>query len=192
MNRYVVKIGILLILFIIPTHKALSANYNSSPERVAELYLSSWQKSEIKVAISYIHPEALSAFRKMFIDVADEMIKNNKNPSGLYGVLGVKDFEEAKKLSSQEFCTNFLSTIFEMQPNLKKIQNESKYQILGSVKESDNLCHVVYRITANINGANITMVKIQSVMKTGNHWGALFDKNIQDMGAMVRNKLLSQ
>ena len=162
------------------TVKKESANeYALTPERIARTHFEMLRNKQwIEIAHLY-DPEELSDIREIvsiIFESPDEV--SAKYLDTIFGPGTTKVKVEA--MTDYIFFANFLR--FVMEQTDQWIQNQFKeIDILGSVKEGDNLVHVVSKMQIAIDDTTMESIKVVSFKKVGNEWHILLRGEIKGL-----------
>lgn len=162
------------------TVKKVSANeYALAPERIARTHFEMLRNKQwVEIAHLY-DPEELSDIREMvgiIFELPDEVSAKYLDTIFGPGTTKVK----VRAMTDYIFFANFLR--FVMEQTDQWIQNQfKKIDILGSVKEGDNLVHVVSRMQFAIDDTTMESIKVVSFKKVGNDWHILLRGEIKGL-----------
>lgn len=81
-----------------------------------------------------------------------------------------KTEREVNKLTSQQLTAQYFEKSFEILQSQGVSLKKNPPSVIGSVKESDNLVHVVYKESSFVNGRLSGATKVASLLKTPNGW----------------------
>lgn len=162
------------------TVKKVSANeYALTPERIARTHFEMLKNKQwIEIAHLY-DPEELSDIREMvsiILELPDEVAVKYLDTFFGPGTTKVK----VRAMTDHIFFANFLRSVMEQTDQW--IQHQFKeIEILGSVKEGDNLVHVVSRMQFGIGDTTMESIKAISFKKVGNEWRILLRGEIKGL-----------
>lgn len=163
--------AVLVLLF--PASAAMAQA--GTPEEVVERYLAHTQAGEWEELAMLMDPEALASFG----DLAVLLLSLDESGEVVSFILGEDwSVEDVRNATYAELFAKFMRFVFEY------INEETAFifdgaQVLGSVREGDNLAHVVFRTWAIMDGVRASEVDTISLRKGAEGWGVLLNSDVE-------------
>ncbi len=145
---------------------ALAQATEETPEAVAKAYIAASTASDWSKATSYLDPEALVSFKRMFGEI---MKLDKKNEAGKE-LFGLKNNAEFEQLSGEQVFTKIMEILLASVPQLKQMLSGAQNTIIGQVAEGSDIVHIVYRMNLKIENAPISKVEVMTLKKVGSSW----------------------
>lgn len=170
------------------TVKKVSANeYALTPETIVRTHFEMLKNKQwIEIAHLY-DPEELSDIREMvsiILELPDKVSAKYLDTFFGPGTTKVK----VQAMTDYIFFANFLRSVMEQTDQW--IQHQfKKIDILGSVKEGDNLVHIVSRMQFAIGDTTMESIKVISFKKVGNEWRILLRGEIKGLIQQIMTSL---
>jgi hypothetical protein len=139
------------------------------PEVVATNYFSALQAGDWEKCASLAHPLSLSKIRKSADKLVDSLIIMNAFGGNLRSYFGVGSKEEYAKLSDSMVFQHVTERISQ-QPGYSEILKATKYKVIGSLKERDDLVHVLYRSDVELFDSSGNRLEIATFKKDNEHF----------------------
>ena len=157
-----------------------------APESVAIAYFEALQNNHLNDLAGYLHLEALNRFRNMLMPVIGQGAKDKNEVKKVLSIFdGVKSIEELKALSPQGFFTSLFKGMSAINPEMRNIYANTKFQIIGHVNEGD-IVHVVYRGSTSMNGASMTQLDVVSLKRQGSDWRLLLTGEMENLVNLLK------
>lgn len=133
--------ALLVICFSVVTTSV--AQTDVTPEVVAQHYWTAMQSNDWAKSASLIHPQSLHELR-LSSDTFVDALLGFANESNLISYFGVSNKAEYQKLNDELVVERWFQTLSQ-QPGYKEVLKATTLKIVGSVRESENIAHVLYR-----------------------------------------------
>jgi hypothetical protein len=156
-----VLLGILCFCLIMPTFAQSNENV---PEAVALSYFAALQSEDWVKCASLVHPKSLNKIRKDADKFVDSLLVVDKYGGNLRSYFDVASKEEYEELSDSIVFQHVIQRISQ-QPGYSEILKATKYKVIGSLKETDNLVHVLYRSDVELFDSDGNRLKIAKFEK---------------------------
>lgn len=170
-----IKLAFILAACFCLTMPVAAQTNDNSPEAVVQNYWAAMQAGEWAKSASLVHPQSLSEIRKS----SDRLVTSlttfgEANLASHYGVTSRAEYDQLSDAVVFERLLTRMSGV----PGYQEILRATKYKLLGTVKESDNVAHVVYRSDVELLDAQGQRLKL-----------AKFEQRNQVIGFSVEVKL---
>lgn len=179
------------ILLLVMTYLLLSngtVHAESASETANEYYNLLKQKNYDRAA-TILDPSAINQFRQMLtfiMDLPEE--KQNEAYSTIFGPSVSK--ESIIKMSNLQFFTSFLRFIMS---NVESVGvTLDKTEILGEIKEGNDIAHVVTRSKFSTSEYSMEAMEVVSFKRNGKEWKALLSGEIKGFPNQLKRSLLAQ
>lgn len=149
-------ISLLIVTFSL-TMPVVAQTNGGTPEAVVQDYWAAMQAGEWAKCVDLIHSQSLQKIRKSSDTFVATLIGFGEG--NLISYFGVMSREEYAKLSDAVVLERLLNRMAQ-QPGYQEILQATKYKLLGSVKESDDLVHVIYRSDVELLDAQGNRLKV--------------------------------
>ncbi len=160
----------LALLALIPT----GISHAATPEEVTSAYFDKLKAGEYQAACEHFAPEAV----KGIAGIVDKLAGSGDEGETLKQFLGESATPESiAKMSPMDKCKRFMETVFKQIEGVRF----SKFEVIGTVAEGDDLRHVVARTTIEMGGSEIEAVDVSSLKKAGDSWGLLLSADLEAM-----------
>jgi len=130
-----------MVCLLAPANAQSSA---SSLEDFAKSYWTALQSGDTARIVSMIHPKALASFRKKADAYVNSLLVFDKFGGNLRVEFGVTTKEEFQKLSDSFVFEQFLKRTA-LEPGHLEIEKATKRELIGTIRERDDLAHLIYR-----------------------------------------------
>ena len=143
------------------TVTTLAQTNGGTPDAVVQTYWATMRAAEWAKCADLIHPQALRRIRKSsdrFVAALTVFGEGN-----LLNYFGVATRHEYMELSDAAVLERLLRRMAQ-QPGYQEIVQATKYELLGTVKESDDLVHVLYRsdvVLLDAQGRRLKVAKFE-------------------------------
>jgi len=142
MTRYAQLLFIPFVLFSLVVH-ANAQPQDDLPAAVVRDYFSALQSEDWERCASLVHPESLKKIRQSSDKLVNAIAPLDRYGGNLNSYFGVTTLEEYGKLSDRAVFKHAIRLV-SSQPGYHELLKATKYRIIGSLKETDTLVHVVY------------------------------------------------
>ncbi|TPW17947.1 MAG: hypothetical protein FD130_457 [Halothiobacillaceae bacterium] len=99
--------------------------------------------------------------------------------------------ESVSKLSDKEFFASFLGAAMAQAEAVGGI-NFGAMEVLGEVKEGNDIAHVVTRTKVSVGEVEVEAMEVVSFKKSGDSWKALMSGKMKGMANQLRAALTQQ
>ena len=183
---------LLCCLVLALTQIATRAAEEATPEAVAKRQIEAMKTLNWELVARYTHPKALEQMQSLFIPVVIAGSSAKDNPAAqemMKIVFAGKSADELSGMSPGAFFQIVMKGISGATPDFKSAMTGMEVQILGSVKEGDNLAHVVYRLSRHIGDAVATKIAITTVERDGETWKAQLNADLENVARAISARL---
>lgn len=115
-----------------------------------------------------MHPDALLTFRNTF-DAALKGPKSTQAQRELLPLFDVSTLTDYRKLTNKEAYQRLNNVIARSQPNLAQMMQSSRLDIVDTSLKGD-VAYVVYSLTVNIQGRDVSKDVVQKLKKHDGKW----------------------
>jgi len=177
---------LVIILFILASTQAVA----KSASETAREYFDALKQGNYRVAAGYFAPSGLPEFRSL-MSFDKEITQEQKR---LYfreffePDLNDQSFEE---LSDIDFLADFLHGVLTSE-SFSQMINYKNVEIIGEIKEQDDLTHVLTRQWISLGGHKMEMVEVTSFNKVGGEWKIRMTGRLKGVAVMIRQQFLQQ
>jgi hypothetical protein len=133
-----------------------------TPEVAAKNYWTAMQSGDWVKSARLIHPQSLRSVRVISDRFVEALISFN-GAGNLPSYFEVNSKDEYQKLSDEVVCARLLRAL-SREPGYMEILKATKFNVLGSVIESENLAHVIYRCDVELfdtSGRRLSTAKFE-------------------------------
>jgi len=172
MKRTILVVGLMASLFAL-TAQAQEAAEPTTPEAVVQAAFDAQNALDWETYTKYMHPDALEQYKAILWPIVEaKFADSNANISQVQMILGVGVGPDGKlpDYPAADFFSNSLLQIMEAIPQFKDQMGSGKTEVLGSVKEGEELVHVVARVTFSQMGRSVSQVKVATVKPSNGDW----------------------
>jgi hypothetical protein len=156
-----------LLLFSCANLAEAQRDRASPPDSVADSFQRALRTMAWRAAAQRLHPEGLARFRER-VDMLVEV-----NPSALLDdALGGLSAEEYRALSRQEVFVRSMEAMSEQMRGLLHALVVRDVEVIGTVLESQDIAHVVYRSQARLSGA-VPETRVMTLKRSPQGWRVL-------------------
>jgi len=150
LNFQKASLGITLCLYLAMT--AVAQNVEATPEMVVNNYWTALQSGDWAKSASLVHPQSLHTVRMSSDKFVDALIGlgGEFNLSSYFQVTNKDEYQKLADVVVYERLVRSLS----QQPGYKEMLKATRFKVLGTVSESENLAHVVFRWDVELLDAN--------------------------------------
>jgi hypothetical protein len=142
------------------------------PDDIATNYFAALQAGDWAKCASLAHPSSLSKIRKSADRFVDSLLIVDEFGSNLRSYFGVANKEEYRKLSDSIVFQRVIERISQ-QPGYSEILKATKYKVIGSLKERDDLVHVLYRSDVELFDSNGNRLEVAKFKKGNEPFGVV-------------------
>jgi hypothetical protein len=159
-----------------------------TPESVVARYVEATKRRDWKASAALMHPDALKQLKQMF-----RPIVASKSEMGLGKMFfSVQTLTEYDRLSGQQAFERLMTAVTRQNPDVSSALATSKATIIGHVLEGPDTAHVVYRMTAKVQGISVTKLAVMPLKRSGNSWAGLLTGDIEGMAAALARATATQ
>ena len=183
---------LLCCIAILFANGAARAAEEATPEAVAKRQIEAMRALNWELVAKYTHPKALEQMQSLFIPVVIAGASAKDSPAAqemMKIVFAGKSADELSSMPPAAFFQIVMKGISGATPDFKIAMTGMEIQILGSVKEGENLAHVVYRLSRPIGEAVATKIAITSIERDGETWKALLNSDLENVARAISTRL---
>lgn len=174
MKRTILAIGLLLMLMIAPLAAQEGAPAKpTTPQEVVRAAFDAQNEFDWERYTSYQHPDGLEQYKAILWPTVEAKFADpNASVSQVQLLLGVGVGPDGKlpDYAAADFFSNSLLQIMEAIPQFKQQIGSGETTVIGSVKENEELVHVVVRVTYSQMGQSVSQVKVATVKPFEGEW----------------------
>lgn len=175
-----VRIAIVITaLTFLPTPSAAE-----TPEDVANRYFEALQEHGLSAVGDFLHPDGLAKFKQMMMPVVSFVDEQGDAPM-LAAFFAGATIEEVEAMLPADFMSGFLSIITAQTEELGAIHFD-EIEVLGSLKEADDLVHVLTRVTVGVGELAMTDMEVVSVRPYEGSWRILLTGELEGLARTLR------
>lgn len=177
---------LMIILFILVSTQAFA----KSASETARDYYDSLKHENYAAAASYFDPVALPEFRSL---MSPEKGITEEQKQFFFQEFFEPDLtdESIKNLSDTDFLAAFLHGVLTSERFSQMIDYKNA-EILGEIKEQEDLAHVVTRQWISLGGQKMEMIEVTSFNKVGSEWKVRVTGKLKGVAVMIRQQFLRQ
>jgi hypothetical protein len=171
---------------------ASRAAEEATPEVVAKRQIEAMRSLNWELVARYTHPRALEQMQALFIPVVIAGAAAKENPAAqemMKIVFAGKSADELSALAPAAFFEIVMNGISGATPDFKSAMTGMEIQILGSVKEGEDLAHVVYRLRRTIGDIVATKIATTTVERDGEMWKAQLNTDLENVARAISARL---
>ena len=179
-----------LVLALTPI--AARAAEEATPEAIAKRQIEAMRALNWDVVAKYTHPKALEQMQSLFMPVAIAGSAAKDNPAAeemMRIVFSGKNANELAAMKPVAFFKVVMTGISGATPDFKTAMTGMEIQILGHVKENENLAHVIYRLSRPLPEGTATKIAVTSVERDGDTWKALLNADLENVARAISSRL---
>lgn len=159
---------------------------NTASETATE-YFSTLKKKDYNRAATFFDPAALGEFRQMMGFVQEIPEEGQKQFFTIF--FGPEANKESiAKLSDADFFASFLRATIAQAETLGGV-NFGKMEVLGELKEGNDISHVVTRNKVTVGEVDVEALEVISFKRIGNEWKALLSGKIKGLANQLKATL---
>jgi hypothetical protein len=148
-----------------------------TPEAVVQDYLAAMQAAQWAKCAGLTHTQSLERIRKSSDRFVATLVTFGEG--NLHSHFGVASREDYARLSDAVVLERLLSRMAQ-QPGYREILQATKYKLLGTVKESDDLVHVIYRSDVELFDAQGRRLKVAKFEQSNDVVGVKVEVKVPD------------
>ena len=182
----------LFLLALAFTPLAARAAEEATPEAIAKRQIEAMRALNWDVVAKYTHPKALEQMQSLFMPVAIAGSAAKDNPAAeemMRIVFAGKTANELATVTPSAFFKIVMSGISGATPDFKNAMTNMEVQVLGHVNETENLAHVVYRLSRPLAEGTATKIAVTSVERDGDTWKALLNADLENVARAISSRL---
>ena len=183
---------LILLFTLVFTPLAARAAEEVTPESIAKRQLEAMRTLNWDVVAKYTHPKALSQMQSLFMPVAIAGSAAKDNPAAeemMRIVFAGKTANELATVTPAAFFKIVMSGISGATPDFKNAMTNMEVQVIGHVNETENLAHVVYRLSRPLAEGTATKIAVTSVERDGDTWKALLNADLDNVARAISQRL---
>ena len=152
-----------------------------SADDVVREYNSYSIKADWQGMSSLLHPDSLREFRKLFATM------QQKDADMLKAILDIKTVEEFNSITDAQVFERLFKFVNKFVPEVQAAMSGMQVSVIGSVEESPEVRHFVYRAKFSLGSTSISSVDIYSLKRYQDTWRVLMkDDEIQAIAASLK------
>ena len=182
----------LCCLALVFATNAARAAEEATPEAIAKRQIEAMRSLNWELVAKYTHPKALVQMQSLFIPVVIAGAAAKDNPAAqemMKIVFAGKSADELSGMAPAAFFQIVMKGISGATPDFKYAMTGMEVQILGSVKDGENLAHVVYRLNRNIGDNVATKIAVTTVERDGETWKAQLNADLENVARAISARL---
>ena len=152
-----------------------------SPEALARQQLDAVNRGDWPAYAASVHPKALARMQEMMLPIVD-LAESKDARSGEQmraALFGGRTAADLKAMKPKEFFEVFMTSISAF-PGLADALKNARGDVLGHVKEGENIVHVVTRTSTSIPGVpTFTKMEVMSFERDGDQWKGLLSGDME-------------
>lgn len=171
-----------LPLMLLPHVVAAQAEPETSPDTVVRRYMEAVRAGDWHSAAALMHPEALAQFRRMIFPAFETDTPGRELRDQFFDGMRLP---EIRQLSEGAFFERFFRGMIARSPELLGIMQGAEVEVVGHVREGDDVAHVVYRMEATVSELSFTRLDVMSVKRLGTTWRLLLTGTMEGLAAAL-------
>jgi hypothetical protein len=144
----------------------------SDPETVARAWFDASRNQDWDRASSIVDLNALITFRNDMIPMLLSA-KKGKQRDDVFTMFQVKSLAELSQLDPRSFFARLMRFSMGQHPGMAEEMEQSSVLFVGSVAESQDVVHLVYRMRTQHKSLTSLSVQVISLQRTGGKWYVL-------------------
>lgn len=162
-----------------------AAAAQETPEAVALRYFESMRANDLAANAALMDPEALASLKRTFTP----LVELDTQGEVMRMLFGVGSRAEYDALAPAALYQRFLTTVMNLQPDMRAVMAGSTAQVIGRVDEGADTSHVVYRIGMEIEGARMSKIETISLRRTPAGWRTMLSADVENfVSALMRQQ----
>jgi len=156
-----------------------------TPESVAANYMTAMRAEDWARCATFMHPEALTQLRRIMTPIvaADQSGQVRRQ------LFNVQNSNEFAQLSDTVVFERLMRAVSTQQPaETRSALANMNTTIIGSISESSDVSHVLYRMQIPVAGATVTKLSVMTFKKHGATWRALLTEDVEGLGAILNRR----
>lgn len=164
-----------------------SLSFAKTASETATEYFSALRQKDYSRAATFFDPAALGEFRQM-MGFIQEIPEEGQQQfyTIFFGPEATK--ESIAKMSGADFFASFLRATIAQAETLGGV-NFEKMEVLGEVKEGNDISHVVTRNKVTVGEVEVEALEVISFKRIGNEWKALLSGKIKGLANQLKATL---
>lgn len=160
----------------------------TTPEAFAARYAEIAKAGDWDTYARLMHPEALSALKKIFAEV----VWTARGAEVVQKLFGLKTAQEFDALEPAEVFSRLFARLEKSMPQFKAAAQNMDVTVVGSVPEGPDVAHVVYRTNAKVEHLGITRTSVLSLKRHDGEWRALLSGTLEGLARQLANARIQQ
>jgi len=152
----------------------------SGPEAAAQAWFDASQQQDWKRAAAVVDLNALVTFRNDMLPMLMSA-KKGKSRDDVLAMFQVKSLSELSQLEPRTFFARLMQSSAEQHPDVADAMKQATVVFVGSVEESPDLTHLVYRFKTQMDSLTSSSVQVISVRRTAGRWYVLLTGEMKGM-----------
>ena len=160
-----------------------------SPEALAQQQLEAVNRGDWKAYAARMHPKSLARLQEMMMPIIDATeSKSARAGEDMRSMLfGGRSAADLKAMSPNEFFEIFMTSVTKF-PGMAEALKNARGQVLGQVKEGENVVHIVTRTSTSLPGVpTFSKMEVMSFEREGDQWKGLLSGEMElQLGQMMQ------
>jgi hypothetical protein len=156
---------------------AVGVHAATTPEQLAQEYMTALKNEGIGVSARYIHPDELARFKDMLMPVMLADL-GKPQPQFVPNVYGPINAEQLKAMPGVDILSGLLKVVGDQ---LSGVKFES-VDVLGTVREGE-IAHVVARLKVQVEEVRLTQMDVISAKAYKGEWMLLLTGELEGLAA---------
>jgi len=148
---------------------------------VAASYVDAMRASDFDRMATLMHPASLAELREIFSPV----LASDTGPE-IISAIGLPPPPELAGMSDTEFFAAFMRAIVSGDSTMADALRQAHADLLGSVPEGADTVHVVYRMSMNVEGVEVSEMGVLSLGRWENTWRGLLAGDLAGLAAVFQ------
>lgn len=173
---------------------ASRAHAEASPEDLVNQYFQAFRGGDLETMATLMHPDELASMQKELIPIIAQGIDAVESGTAV-DPLQLKLFSDTDSIEvisnepPADFFVRFMSWINRMNPMMQESIRDSAIQTIGHVTETDEIAHVVYRITIMAQGTRVSQVNVMPAKKLDDEWKLMMSGEIKGISSLLKKNM---
>lgn len=170
--------------FVLLTAAITVSAQNSTPKEVVERYYRFLEREDWKSATDLTHPEAMEEVIDIFKMLSTTNDATRESLAESFG--GAFSIDTLDRVDPRVVYTVFLKEFMGgLDRAIPEDLKDSEIEVIGAVKEGDDLAHVVYRMATDLDAAVVEKMMVQTVKLHDGRWLLLSRDEIASIKIML-------
>ena len=160
-------------------------------EKVVAASIEAAKKGDWKGYGDLVHPESLQDYKRMWLPVLQAAAKEGPDKQAdllrLFG--GATDLKSVMALEPKAFFVSSMKGMASQTTIPKQDAVKTDEKILGTVREGDDLAHVLIRTRTKYQQIDVNKVDVVTVKRSGTEWKIVLPEAVRVMAETFRHSL---